>query len=145
MNGSEFPSDDELLFDDEDLEEVAPPGWEGTVRGMKKHKEIDNPFALAWSMKKRGAKSHKHEGVTMKIKLEQLRQIIKEELAGQSLNETFDRDAFEFYVRTLDEMAYLAESLSSWGDNELSDEVAELRQHIAALRGRVDSAMLGQA
>lgn len=56
MNGSEFPSDDELLFDDEDLEEVAPSGWEGTVRGMKKHKEIDNPFALAWSMKKRDAK-----------------------------------------------------------------------------------------
>jgi hypothetical protein len=40
-------------------EESAPPGWKGTVKAMKKHKEIDNPFALAWSMKKKGYKSHK--------------------------------------------------------------------------------------
>jgi len=26
---------------------------------MKNHKNIDNPFALAWSMKKKGYKSHK--------------------------------------------------------------------------------------
>ena len=40
-------------------DEVAPPGWEGTVKAMKKHKDIDNPWALAWSMKKKGYKSHK--------------------------------------------------------------------------------------
>jgi hypothetical protein len=39
--------------------EVAPPGWEGTVKGMKKHKDISNPWALAWSMKNKGFKSHK--------------------------------------------------------------------------------------
>lgn len=39
--------------------EVSPPGWEGTVKAMKKHKEIDNPWALAWSMKNKGYKSHK--------------------------------------------------------------------------------------
>ena len=38
--------------------EDAPPGWKGTVKKMKGHKEIDNPFALAWSMKKKGAKPH---------------------------------------------------------------------------------------
>lgn len=32
----------------------APPGWESTVKDMKKHKEIDNPFALAWWMKNKG-------------------------------------------------------------------------------------------
>ena len=42
-------------------DEVAPPGWEGTVKAMKKHKDIDNPWALAWSMKKKGYKSHKPE------------------------------------------------------------------------------------
>lgn len=42
-----------------DLDEVAPKGWEGTVKGMKKHKdEIDNPWALAHWMKKKGYKSH---------------------------------------------------------------------------------------
>jgi hypothetical protein len=41
--------------------EVAPPGWEKTVKAMKKHDNIDNPFALAWSMKNKGYKSHKKE------------------------------------------------------------------------------------
>lgn len=47
----------------EDIAEVAPKGWEGTVKAMKKHKDIDNPWALAWSMKNKGYKSHKKESV----------------------------------------------------------------------------------
>jgi hypothetical protein len=43
--------------------ESAPKGWEGTVKAMKKHKDIDNPYALAWSMKNKGYKSHKKEDV----------------------------------------------------------------------------------
>lgn len=43
------------------IEEKAPPGWEGTVKAMKKEKNISNPFALAWSMKKKGFKSHVKE------------------------------------------------------------------------------------
>lgn len=40
--------------------EVAPKGWEGTVKAMKKHEdEIDNPWALAWWMKNQGYQSHK--------------------------------------------------------------------------------------
>lgn len=43
----------------ENFEEKAPPGWSGTVKAMKKHKkDIDNPFALAWYMKKKGDKPH---------------------------------------------------------------------------------------
>ncbi len=38
------------------LDESAPPGWEKTVEKMKKDKSIDNPFALAWSMYKKGQK-----------------------------------------------------------------------------------------
>jgi hypothetical protein len=44
---------------EEELEEKAPEGWEGTVKAMKKHKEIDNPWALAHWMKNKGMKSHK--------------------------------------------------------------------------------------
>lgn len=40
------------------LQEVAPPGWEGTVKKMKKHKRISSPWALAWWMYKRGYKPH---------------------------------------------------------------------------------------
>ena len=39
--------------------EVAPKGWEGTVKALKKHTEVDNPWALANWMKKQGYKSHK--------------------------------------------------------------------------------------
>jgi hypothetical protein len=65
------------------VREVAPPGWEGTVKAMKKHsvggakkwdpkkkkdegveeeakkKKITNPYALAWWMKNQGYESHK--------------------------------------------------------------------------------------
>ena len=37
---------------------VAPEGWEETIKGMKKHPEIDNPFALAWWMKDKGYKGN---------------------------------------------------------------------------------------
>lgn len=39
------------------VDEVSPPGWEKTVKKMKKHKEIDNPWALAWHMKNKGYKA----------------------------------------------------------------------------------------
>jgi hypothetical protein len=58
------------------LKEKSPPGWEGTVKAMKRDKKkgknsIDNPWALSWYMKGKGDKSHytkkgkkkKHEGV----------------------------------------------------------------------------------
>jgi hypothetical protein len=41
--------------------EKAPDGWEGTVKAMKKDKGIDNPWALAHWMKKKGYKSHKED------------------------------------------------------------------------------------
>ena len=41
--------------------EAAPKGWEGTVKAMKKHKDIDNPWALAHWMKNKGYKSHKKD------------------------------------------------------------------------------------
>lgn len=51
---------------EETVVEVAPPGFEGTVKAMKKHKDIDNPWALAWSMKNKGYKSHKKADGTPK-------------------------------------------------------------------------------
>lgn len=42
-----------------ELDEKAPPGFEGTVKAMKKDKNIENPYALAWSMRNKGYKSHK--------------------------------------------------------------------------------------
>lgn len=41
------------------VDEVSPPGFSGTVKAMKKHGDIANPYALAWAMYKKGAKPHK--------------------------------------------------------------------------------------
>ena len=49
---------------EEVVREVSPPGWEGTVRAMKKHPELGgekgdkNIYALSWYLKNKGAKSH---------------------------------------------------------------------------------------
>lgn len=64
-------------------DEVAPPGWEDTVKAMKKHKEIDNPWALAWYMKNKGYKSHEARNAirgedTMK-NFKELRGAVKEQ------------------------------------------------------------------
>ncbi len=41
------------------IKEVAPEGWEKTVKAMKKHPNIDNPWALAYWMKNKGYKAKK--------------------------------------------------------------------------------------
>jgi len=46
---------------EETIKEVSPPGWEGTIKAMKKDKDITNPWALGWWMKNKGYKSHKEE------------------------------------------------------------------------------------
>jgi hypothetical protein len=51
----------------EKVDEVAPKGWEGTVKAMKKHKDIDNPWALAHWMKGKGYESHKKESVNESV------------------------------------------------------------------------------
>lgn len=50
------------------IKETAPAGWEKTVKSMKKHKEIDNPWALSNWMKNKGYKSHKEEGAVNEVK-----------------------------------------------------------------------------
>ena len=49
-------------FMEEHINEVAPEGWEPTVKAMKKHKDIKSPWALAWWMKEKGYKPHAKEG-----------------------------------------------------------------------------------
>ena len=52
------------------INEVAPKGWEGTIKAMKDEKGIDNPWAMAWWMKNKGYKSHKEvrEGAIFAVK-----------------------------------------------------------------------------
>lgn len=93
----EEPKED-MKEDVESVDEKAPPGFEGTVKAMKKHKEIDNPFALAWSMKNKGYKSHKKaDGSMKKEEVESLDELKKSTLgsyinkaAKDQSNDSFD-------------------------------------------------------
>lgn len=40
-------------------DEDAPKGYEKVVKGIKKDKSVKNPWAVAWSMKKKGIKPKK--------------------------------------------------------------------------------------
>lgn len=35
----------------ENVSEVTPPGYERVVKALKKNPDVDNPWAVAWSMK----------------------------------------------------------------------------------------------
>lgn len=43
----------------DDVDEVAPPGGEKVVKALKKQKGVKNPWAVAWSLKNKGAKFKK--------------------------------------------------------------------------------------
>lgn len=59
------PHKDGKPINEEALDEKAAEGFEGTVKAMKKHPEIDNPWALSHWMKKKGYKSHVKEEVEL--------------------------------------------------------------------------------
>lgn len=48
---------------------VAPPGWEGPVKEMKKDPGIDNPWALAWWQKGEGHQPHKEAALVQRVVL----------------------------------------------------------------------------
>jgi hypothetical protein len=57
-NGEMSPADSSGAMMEAAITEKAPEGWEATVKKMKKHKEIDNPWALANWMKSKGYQPH---------------------------------------------------------------------------------------
>jgi hypothetical protein len=59
-NGMGTPADADQGLNEEVIEEKAPEGWEATVKRMKQHNQIDNPWALAHWMKSKGY--HPHAG-----------------------------------------------------------------------------------
>lgn len=44
-----------------DVEEVAPKGYERVVKALKREPEVDNPWAVAWSMQKKGIRPKKRQ------------------------------------------------------------------------------------
>lgn len=79
---------------------VAPKGWEKTVKEMKKNKDIDNPWALAWSMKNKGYKPH-----SSKLLTKNALDAVNEELNKPTYEprKDFDRQDSPFYSKGIEE------------------------------------------
>ena len=75
----------------QELPEVAPPGWEGSVKAMKKHKDIDNPWALAWHMKNKGDKPHYKDQDGKPEKKEKYKEDVDEANLPPHLAKFFDK------------------------------------------------------
>lgn len=86
-------------------EAIAPPGWEGTVKHMKKEKKIENPWALAWSMKNKGFNSHikspKKSALLLKRALDQVN--IELDQPTYEPRAEFDRQDSPFYSKGLED------------------------------------------
>lgn len=71
---------------------VAPEGWEGPVKKMKKDDEVDNPFALAWWMKGQGYKPHAKEATASTL---------VERVVRRFLAETMVKDVGEWFAENV--------------------------------------------
>ena len=121
----------------EELDEVSPPGWEGTVKAMKKHPEIDNPWALAWYMKNKGYKSHK----PVEEELTDDEMCTNHKICGQKNNKHLLKNPLRDYEK--DEMEGSAEYSHS---NKIEKEAQKvLQKEDAAVNNVGDGAIAGAA
>ncbi len=81
----------EVRANEEKLLEVSPPGFKGTVKAMKKHDEIDNPYALAWHMKNKGDKAHYKDKDGRPEKKEKYKEDVDEANLPPHLAKFFDK------------------------------------------------------
>lgn len=107
------------------LAEKAPKGWEGTVKAMKKHKEIDNPYALANYMKNKGYKSHKKESLD------------PEEAFESFMNDIVREDRDELFSPNKDAKLRAIDELNQIFSNELPGGPGGVNA-IESLKGLID-------
>ena len=81
----------EVRANEEKLLEVSPPGFKGTVKAMKKHDDIDNPYALAWHMKNKGDKAHYKDKDGRPEKKEKYKEDVDEANLPPHLAKFFDK------------------------------------------------------
>jgi hypothetical protein len=81
----------EVRAKEEELLEVSPPGFKGTVKAMKKHDDIDNPYALAWHMKNKGDEAHYKNKDGKPEKKEKYKEDVDEANLPPHLSKFFDK------------------------------------------------------
>ena len=85
------------LMPKENLDEVSPPGWGGSVKAMKKHADIDNPYALAWHMKNKGDKPHYKDKDGPPVKKDKYKDEQMTEELTEKLEVKWDKDKEGWY------------------------------------------------
>jgi len=88
----------------EDVNEVSPPGWGGSVKAMKKHAGIDNPYALAWHMKNKGDKPHYKDKDGTPVKKDKYKDEEMAQVEEQSYKDKFNAALKHFSINSLDDL-----------------------------------------
>lgn len=95
-------ADLQKVKENEDMSKGAstPEGFEHAVKQMKKNKDIDNPWALAWSMKNKGYKPH-----NSRLLNKRAMDAVNEELAKPTYEPKtdFDRQDSPFYSKGVED------------------------------------------
>jgi len=84
-------------YKEEEVNEVSPPGWGGSVKAMKKHADIDNPYALAWHMKNKGDKPHYKDKDGTPVKKDKYKDEQMTEELTEKLEVKWDKDKEGWY------------------------------------------------
>jgi hypothetical protein len=88
----------------EEVNEVSPPGWGGSVKAMKKHAGIDNPYALAWHMKNKGDKPHYKDKDGTPVKKDKYKDEEMAQVEEQSYKDKFNAALKHFSINSLDDL-----------------------------------------
>jgi hypothetical protein len=131
-----------VVYADDTVSEVSPPGFSGTVKAMKDEPGIGNPYALAWHMYQQGAKPHKATEpgkpryVTpetyAKRKAERLGEVRQSDATAhyRRMKKLWDRLQREFPDWPLGDLKDAAQSVSP----DMSREARKVQQRFQALR-----------
>jgi hypothetical protein len=76
------------------VNEAAATGWEKTVKAMKKHKEIDNPWALSHWMKKKGYHPQ-NESVVTEESIEEIGKLKKAAYIAKAAKDVWKQRGYE--------------------------------------------------
>lgn len=115
----------------EEKEAVTPPGWEGTVRKMKNHPEITNPWALAWWMKGKGYKPK--AGSREKVAYDEKDLLdIAENRMGWAVAEQLKHvlEGKPFDDQNPNALRMISDFLKGRDDEELADWAAEIDEYL---------------
>lgn len=115
-----------------DNESVAPEGWEDVVLALKKQPGVENPFATAWAMKKKG---FEHSNGDSEEKILQRYDEFKKSEGGNNMTEEEKKAAEEKAKKEAEEKA----AKESAGDLDIDKAVIETPEGDVPLKNCINA------